>query len=901
MRLPPPLCELARRSAAPGWVLPWLEQAFESGGDLARNLAADPLLAELAVTVVAASRSLARLLSSEPAAVGLLAAGGGTLEPPDHVSTGEELARWKRLELLRIAAGDLAGIAAVDEVGGRLAAMGDSLLEASCRLAGAEGLSVIAMGKLGARELNYASDVDVLFVGDGGPAADAAARRVLDVARRAVRVDANLRPEGRDGPLVRSLESYAAYWDRWARPWEFQALIKARWAAGDGALGARFEAEAAARVWERGIGAEALTELRSMKARSEEAIVRRGLHDREIKLGRGGIRDVEFAVQLLQLVHGPADPALRLKGTVPALGELAVAGYVARDDAVALTLAYRFLRTVEHRLQLVEEAQVHTLPEGTEARERLARVLGFRRGAHGNPEERLTEVLARHQATVRSIHERLYFRPLLEAFTSPAAALDPVAARERLAAFGFREADRTRQALEELTRGLSRSSRLMKQLLPLLLDWCSASPDPDLALLGLRTFVGGAHPRDMLVTAFRESPEVARRLCILAGTSRDLVELLRRHPELVMDLGDDAALAKRSAGELRELACVRAGGSPDRAPGALRRFVGVELTRVVARDVLDVDDVVETGRALASLAEAALAAALDVVRPPLPFAVIAMGRLGGAELAYGSDLDVLLVYDGTGPSDAAAAEVSASSFLRLLNGATPAEQVIPTDVALRPEGRHGPPARSLEAYAEYYERWVQTWERQSLLRARPVAGDAELGARFMELASAAVWQHPVGDDVVRDIRRMKARIERERLPPGADPQFHLKLGRGSLSDVEWTAQLLQLRSGTRATGTVEALRLLEAGGHLSPADSAVLQAAYRFCERTRDRWHLIGGHLPTVRAAGRTDATDALPRRPEQLSRLARSLATTPAGLREDYRRVTRRARNVVERLFYGL
>ena len=471
---------------------------------------------------------------------------------------------------------------------------------------------------------------------------------------------------------------------------------------------------------------------------------------------------------------------------------------------------------------------------------------------------------------MRSIHERLFFRPLLEAFTSAAAGLDPAAAAERLAAFGFSDADRTRQAILELTRGLSRSSRLMQQLLPLLLEWLSASPDPDPGLLGLRALVGGAHPRDLLVTAFRESPEVARRLCLLAGTSRDLVELLRRHPEVVMALDDEAALGRRSPDELRELAGLRAGGSLERAPGALRRFVGVELTRVAAGDLLDADDVVETGRALASLAEAVLSAAVEAVAPPLPFAVIAMGRLGGAELSYGSDLDVLIVYDGEGSADAGAAEAAAANLLRLLNGATPAEQVLPTDVALRPEGKHGPPARSLDAYAEYYGRWVQTWERQALLRARPVAGDAELGARFMALATEVLWGRPVSDEVVRDIRRMKARIERERLPPGADPQFHLKLGRGSLSDVEWTAQLLQLRSGTAATGTVEALRLLDAGGHLSSADSAVLQAAYRFCERTRNRWHLIGGHLPTVRASGHSDTTDALRARPEQLSRLGK-------------------------------
>jgi glutamate-ammonia-ligase adenylyltransferase len=837
------------------------------------------------VTIAAASRSLGRLLAADPAAIPVLADLDQRADPAEALSAGA-LVGWKKRELLRIAARDLKGLDDLEIVGANLAEMADDLLRAACRLAGIEGIAVIGMGKLGASELNYASDIDIVFVGTGGLRDQAPARGVVDIARQALRVDTALRPEGRAGPLVRTVDSYRAYWDRWARPWEFQALLKARPIAGDETLGREFEQAANERLWDQRLDADAIAELRSMKARAEREVAKRGLHGREIKRGRGGIRDVEFAVQLLQLVHGPADPALRLRATLPALGELARAGYVAGEDAATLSLAYAFLRTVEHRLQLVEEAQVHTVPAATAEIDQLARVIGFRAGRSGEPRQRFAEVLARHQASVRAIHERLYFRPLLESFGARGAALAARgAAEERLAAFGFRDSERTRQALAELTEGLTRRSRLMQHMLPLILDWSSQSPDPDQALLGLRTLARGAHQRDLLAAMFRDSPEAARRLCLLAGTSKELLELLRRDPSTITELALD----------------LEPGVEPERAIARdLRRFVGGELIRVALRDILDLDDVVTTAASLSKLAERVLARALEIADPAVPMAVIAMGRLGGSELAYGSDLDVLLVYEGSGPEDAAAAESAAESMLRLLNGATPAERVLATDLALRPEGRHGALARSLDAFAGYYGRYVQTWERQALLRARPVTGDPQVMARFMELAATALWSQPVGEDAIREIRRVKARIERERLPPAADPRFHLKLGRGSLSDVEWTVQLLQLSHKLPATGTMQALNLLAEHSLLSREDATHLRDAYRFCERTRDRWHLVGGHLATSTVASRAGTADSLPQHAEQLSRLARSLATSPRELREEYMRVTRRARAVVERVFYG-
>jgi [glutamine synthetase] adenylyltransferase / [glutamine synthetase]-adenylyl-L-tyrosine phosphorylase len=891
------------RSASPAAVGVALERLSDAVPGVQARLVADSALRDAVFAVTGASRSLTELLVSDPAALDVLADLGQrpVLEDGANEDADGGLRRWMRLELLRIAARDLTGLDDLPVVGRALARLADEVLQAAAAAAGADpGLAVIGMGKLGGCELNYSSDIDIMFVGDPHQH-NSTARAILDIARTCYRVDVDLRPEGRDGPLVRSLESYEAYWERWAHTWEFQALLKARPVAGDVELGAAFQERAQKRVWERPFTLDDLRAVRSMKARSEEMMAKKGLTDREVKRGRGGIRDIEFSVQLLQLVHGRADPALRSPTTLDALAELGSSGYVDPSDARALDAAYRLLRTVEHRLQLVHEQQVHTLPAPTDlaGRDRLARVMGYRDTAEATAGELLDRFLRRQQANVRSIHQHLFFRPLLDALTAGGAAaalMSEEAVATRLEAFGFTDAKRTRLALRELTKGLTRSSRLMQQMLPLLLGWLSEAPDPDLGLLGLRVLAAGPAQATELATAFRESPEAARRLCTLLGTSRRLSETLEHHPDMIPALGQpDALLRRRPEVLLRGASAALAWRDQveDRQRGLLRYKRREEL-RVAAGDVLelapaDEDQVVVTASQLTTLAEASLQAALEALDPPLPYAVIAMGRFGGAELSYASDLDLLFVYDGSTADHFKAAEKVGESLVRFLAGTTPATRIYPIDLGLRPEGKDGPLARSLEGYATYYGRWAQTWERQALVRARFVAGDADVGRRFLEIIEPHVWGKPLAENDVREIRRIKARIERERIPHAEDPQFHLKLGRGSLSDVEFTAQLLQLQHGVRATGTMEALVRLEEAGALDPDDREVLADAYRFCERARNRWFLVKG------APG-----DSLPTKPEQMAALARSLGMTATDLRENYRRVTRRSRNVVERLFYG-
>jgi glutamate-ammonia-ligase adenylyltransferase len=890
------LDEVIERSAAPAAVRRGLERLEAAHPGVASALADDEPLAGAVVAVLAASRSLTLLLETDAGALAVLGDLGTRPVPPRGAALDEEsLRRWKSHEYLRIAGRDLTALDDLPATAAALASLAEDVLVAAATLAGGgdgDDLVVVGMGKLGGAELNYASDIDVVFVGgeDTEPARlEIRARELMRIARRCFRVDANLRPEGRDGPLVRTVASYRAYWERWARPWEFQALLKARPLAGSPDLAATFTAATAAALWGRPWDADDLRSLRSMKARVEEEVARKGLDGRELKRGSGGIRDIEFAVQVLQLVHGRHDPALRSPTTLDALAELGAAGYVDAGDATTLDGAYRFLRTVEHRLQLADQRQVHVVPADDAERELLARVLGFRGTAGAGALAGFDRELARRRAGVRTIHQRLYFRPLLEAFAGAEGRLSPEAAEARLAAFGFRDAERTRQAVNELTRGLTRSSRLMHQLLPLLLGWLSDSPDPDRGLLGLRTLASGSQRSSELARAFRESPEAARRLCTVLGTSRRLGDLLHHNPDLIPAVGDDSELTVGTTPELLEDAgrALEWRAAGDRVAG-LRRFKDQHLLRIGVRDVIGQAGVETTARDLTALAEATVDAAVVVLRPRLPFAVVAMGRFGGAELSYASDLDVVFAYEGDGPADFAEAERLATTLLRDLKGATPSARIYLLDPDLRPEGRDGPLARSVEGFRAYFERWAQVWERQAMLRARPVAGDRDVGRRLLDALAPVVWERALDAADVREIRRIKARVERERIPAGEDPQFHLKLGRGSLSDVEFCAQLLQLQHGVPSPGTMDALARLVEAGALDAGDGAVLSEAYRFCERARNRLYLLG------------TGGDALPQVPEDLARLGRSLETTPVELREQYRRVTRRARTVVERVFYG-
>ncbi|WP_030379705.1 MULTISPECIES: bifunctional [glutamine synthetase] adenylyltransferase/[glutamine synthetase]-adenylyl-L-tyrosine phosphorylase [unclassified Streptomyces] len=856
--------------------------------------------------------------------------------------------------LLSLAARDVCGTTDLAQTAAELADLATATLRAALALAEAAApedaalcrLAVIAMGKCGGHELNYVSDVDVIFVaepaespggdGDGETRALQAATRLASHLMRICSettiegsiwpVDANLRPEGRNGPLVRTLSSHLAYYQRWAKTWEFQALLKARPVAGDAELGAAYADALQPLVWEAAERENFVADVQKMRRRVIENIPAAEI-DRELKLAPGGLRDVEFAVQLLQLVHGRSDTSLRSRTTLDALAALAAGGYVGRTDAEQLDAAYRFLRTMEHRIQLHRLRRTHLVPEDEADLRRLGRSLGLRT----DPVAALTREWKRHAGVVRRLHEKLFYRPLLDAVAQLApgeARLSPGAARERLVALGYADPGAALRHLEALASGVTRKAAIQRTLLPVLLGWFADSADPDAGLLNFRKVSDALGKTPWYLRLLRDEGAAAENLARVLSAGRLAPDLLMRAPEAVALLGDGdgrragGGLAPRSRAQL-EQEIVAAVGRADGAEQAVTAARGVrrrELFRTAAADIVGSYGTEETpveadqgalvdlvGGAISDLTAATLAGTLRaVVRErwgdtlPTRFAVIGMGRFGGHELGYGSDADVLFVHEpreGVDETEAGRAANAVVTEMRRLLQLPSADPPLLVDADLRPEGKSGPLVRTLTSYAAYYRRWSLGWEAQALLRAEPVAGDAELGARFLELVDPLRYPRGgLGEDAVREIRRLKARMEAERMPRGADPTLHTKLGRGGLSDVEWTVQLMQLRHGyevreLRTTRTRAALSAARDAGLLSGEDAATLDEAWVLATRVRNAVMLVRGR------AGDTFPSDA-----RELAAVGRYLGYGPGhvgDMLDDYRRTTRLARAVAETLFY--
>lgn len=779
-------------------------------------------------------------------------------------------------------------------------------------------LAVIGMGKCGGAELNYVSDVDVIFVGrseDELAAATKLASAMMRVASVCFEVDAALRPEGKSGALVRTLDGHLSYYRRWAKTWEFQALLKARPVAGDAELGRQYLAAVGPMVWTAADRENFVSEVQAMRRRVAEYVPAE-LVDRELKLGHGGLRDVEFAVQLMQLVHGRTDESLRVAPTVAALAALADGGYVGRDDAANLAASYRFLRLLEHRLQLQKLRRTHLLPadDDTAGWRWLARAAGMRPDGRHNAVEVLRIEHTRQSHRARRLHQKLFYRPLLEAVANvptEAYRLSESSAKARLAALGYASPQGALAHLRALTDGVSRRAAIQSTLLPVLLEFLSDTPDPDRGLAAYRRVSEALDDTPWYLRLLRDEGAVAQRLMALLGTSRMVADLLVRAPEALKLLADPEKMAGRDPAEvaasLHSTACrYHDLGAAVTAARALRRY---ELLRIACADLLGLLDVDAVCRALSSVWTAVLAAALDVaLRAEIDrrqaeqarIAVIAMGRLGGAELGYHSDADVLFVCEPVGESTETIAVRYASSVaesVRTLLGSPTQDPPLVVDTGLRPEGRSGPLVRTLGSYQAYYTQWAQPWEAQALLRARPVAGDPELGMRFISAIDPV--RYPAGGLSARhatEIRRIKARVDSERLPRGADPTTHTKLGRGGLADVEWTIQLLQLQhahevAALRTPSTTIALRAAADAGLLATTDAEALLAAWKLVTKTRNVLTLVRGKQ-----------VDQLPTSGRELTAVARALGRSadndPGQVVDEYRRITRRARAVVERSF---
>jgi len=850
------------------------------------------------------------------------------------------LRRFKYRHLLRIGARDLFGDADLAVTTQELSGLADVCLAEAWRAAdgevreaygsplGAEGeetgLAVIAMGKLGGQELNYSSDIDLMFVyGQDGETAGGSLGRVANgeyharVCRAIVawldtatdegyvfRVDLRLRPEGRVGSLVLSVEGYRRYYAERAELWERQALLKARPAAGDPRVGAQFMELAREVVYRPGVDRAILPAIRDMKREIDRSLRDRGEDARNnVKLGLGGIREIEFLVQALQLLWGGDDSWLRERSTLKAIFRLTERGYLAPDLGRKLSAAYVHLRMVEHRLQILHEFQIHTLPSDPQALGRLARRVGIAEA----PARAARVFQARHRDVTATVNRA--FREFFAVRAEKPPRRLRLPSLLALRATGFQDPERARHNLQLILEGrplvpyAGALRAALDRLVPALLDAAWKSPDPDEALNQFERFLAAAGPRAGLVEMVAANHELLIGLVRVCAGGDLLTQLLIAQPELLTSLADPQALAAERRRDFRAaLAPVLAPGLSDaERRDRLRRAKQAEELSIVWRYLLGATPIEGYGREMTRLAEATLVAGWLLALMPLverhgvprdsagrfiPAVIVGLGKLGGRELTTGSDLDIFVVFGEEGETDGAA-RVDAHTFhsaavervASALGDITPAGVAFPVDLRLRPGSKGSGFASSLAALERYYLEWGDLWERQTLTRARLVVGDPRLGRRVRAALTRVVYGSPLPAAALKEIAAVRKRMEVE-LGRETRGRYHVKYGRGGLVDVEFLVQALQLLHGhrhaeVRGASTAAALAGLARVGALPTAPEVADH--YRFLRRVSAALRLLGAR-----------PTDTLELAGPMPARLASALAYPGReAFLEDYRRRT--------------
>jgi len=940
--------------------------------------------------------ALFRLLGSHPGAVHLVAKLGGTsqfladtlrrrptllpwlLEPGTMRQwLGDELeaeldqsarafdrpeARWNALrrfkyrQLLRIGCRDILGDADLTVTTEELSRMADVCLSAAWRWAEEElrqrfglprgedgtatGLAVIGMGKLGGDELNYSSDIDLVFVyGDDGETSGGSegrvpngdyfargARAIVEALESvtdegyAFRVDLRLRPEGRMGGVILSLEGYRAYLAERAELWERQALLKARFCAGDAGVAARFFDLVRPFVFRPGAEPDIVAEVRGMKAQIDASLRAKGVERRHVKLGVGGIREVEFLVQALQLLYSGDDPWLRERNSLRAIFRLTERGYLPQSLGRFLGEALRFLRTVEHRLQIVDEFQTHTLPEAPTALARLARRLGSTEA----PAAARRGFEAEYRRVTRGVHRAFadFFAGSLEARTEAREPAPRIPTYTALKATGFADPDRARQNLRLVLEGRPLVPyalplrRALRAIFPVLLEALWQSPDPDEALNQFERFVAAAGPRTAYLELLAERPELLTNLVKLCARGELLTQLLVTQPELLNGLADPATFAapRRRADFRRALAPALGGHlTLSERMDRLRRLKQAEELGMTWRMFLGVTDAERFSREMTALAEAALAAGWlmalgetaetfgaprDAAGRMITACIIGLGKFGGRELSTGSDLDLFVIYGGAGETDGSE-RVEAHVFYdravealsSILGDVTAAGVVVPVDLRLRPGSKGSGFASSVEAIGQYYREWADPWERQTLTRARLCCGDPRLGRVVRREIHALVYGPEAPPPDLKEMRLLRGRMEKE-LGKETPGRLHVKFGRGGLVDVEFITQAIQMTHGRRypairSPHTATALREIGRAGLLPGDEAEALAGHYRFLRRVSADLRLFGARpSDTLEPAGPIPA------------RLAKSLEyPSRKEFLEEYKRRTAWVRALYDRV----
>ena len=738
-----------------------------------------------------------------------------------------DLRFWKSQEMLRIAFREISGLAGFAETTRDITAVAErcvSEVYATCfenlasRWSRPEtGFCILAMGKFGGTELNYSSDIDlVFFYGEEGSLnprftyrefftrlGESIIRIFSAPGDPLFRIDVRLRPEGGNGPLVRSLESMENYYAGYGETWERMALIKARGVAGDRELLYEFEQHLQPFIFPRIVSTDLLDEIVALKARIEREIV--GLADlhRNVKLGYGGIREIEFILQTMQLLHGARNAFLQERNSLKTLVALEQLNILPPDEVRLLRDAYIFLRAVEHRLQIQNEQQTHTLPARREGWLGIARTLGY------EDVDAFAGALKSHTSAVRSVFDRL--------LKSSGAQRKEVNRDLSI----FRDPERAARALTALREGPSkvhvapRTRRLFAKLEPELLTWCSRIAEPDLALNRFVRFVDGYGTRGLLFETMLASPKLLELLVRLFDASAIYSEVVIRRPQLIEEITRGKTLGLSLSKEQFLEGLDRA--DEDLPPlDWVRVYRRSAMVRILLRDVLGIASQEDLQFEMTCLAEASLEYCCRQLARPGEITVLALGKFGGHELLYGADLDVVFIGN----------DVSAGEQLIQAMGAKTGEgAVFPMDGRLRPDGEKGVLVTSLTAYREYFALRAHFWEAQALTKARAVYGSQ---SEALNTAVAEIWQRSsVQGDLKLEIGKMYRRIVKERAK--GDDSLYFKTGKGGLIGIEFLVQYFQMKHQVQETNTFRAIAKL--AGVLDPGESVILRETYSFLRR----------------------------------------------------------------------
>lgn len=869
------------------------------------------------------------------------------LKSDSFETAAKALRQYREREYLRIGARDILTIAGMKDTAEELSALAGACLETAYKFClkklkdehgtpvwtapdGSEkevGFAIIGMGKLGGMELNFSSDIDIIYIysSDRGEVIKTAAKGRADTHPQGwagagislhaffvklselitkligqvtedgivFRVDLNLRPEGKNGDIANSMRSAEIYYESWGQTWERAAMLKARTAAGSQKLGREFLMMLEPFIYRRYLDFSAIEEIKGMKEKIDLSLLRRNTDSVDVKLGYGGIREIEFFVQALQLINAGKDKSIRTKNTIDTLKMLSGKGCITKEDALTLTEAYIFLRDVEHKIQIVEARQTHAIPVKDRGITKLAKTLGFNDDIGTTAVELFWKRYKEITADVHEIYEKLFYKPsediekdipreILLALSDDIEKDEAVAL---LGTIGFKLPEKAFENIVLIKYGPpfahypQKTQTVLTRILPFLISKIVLSPDPDIAVSCLERFISRVGARTVFYSLLAENKSVMELLVKLFSTSAFLSRTFIEHPE-IMDclLSREVSKPYKNRDELKnELsASLELCEDYEAKLDGIRRFKNTEILRIGINDIFGELNVRDVSRQITFLADASLEKALGIAmddmsgRYGMPsdkrFAVIALGKLGGEEITYSSDLDLIFVYSGAGETSGAKKITNHEFFTKLcqriitiLSIITKEGFAFKVDARLRPSGSSGPLVTTMDAFLKYHETKAAIWERQAMLKARFSTGDSAFGMEVIESLQNIIYKKGISEDEIKELLRIRTRMELE-IAKETVEKHNIKTGKGGLVDIEFGVQVMQLRYGkdypsVKTQNTLDGFAQLAAERLISQKDYAELKEAYNFYRLMENRLRIVNDRTDDVIIKGSADTS----------------------------------------------